>query len=182
MDIKFNPFPVLSTKRTYLRRLVMSDDKDLFLLRSIDSVNKFLLRKKYESIEDARKFILNIDKGIDANENILWAIVLEETDEFIGTICIWNILTAHYRAEIGFEIHPDFSRKGLMSEILPPVLQFGFEKMGLHSFAAVVSPDNAASIRLLEKNNFRREAFFKEDVFHNGKFIDTAVYSLLNKN
>jgi RimJ/RimL family protein N-acetyltransferase len=31
----------------------------------------------------------------------------------------------------------------------------------------------------LERNNFIREGFFKEDYFYDGNFLDTAVYSLI---
>jgi ribosomal-protein-alanine N-acetyltransferase len=51
--------------------------------------------------------------------------------------------------------------------------------MKLHSIEAHVNPNNIASIKLLEKNGFIREAYFKEDYFYDGKFLDTAVYSLL---
>ncbi len=51
--------------------------------------------------------------------------------------------------------------------------------MNLHSIEANVNPGNTASIKLLEKNNFTREAYFKENYFYDGKFLDTAIYSLL---
>ena len=35
---------------------------------------------------------------------------------------------------------------------------------------------------LLEKNKFVREAYFKEDFLQDGKFSDTAIYSLLKSN
>ncbi|MGE5859464.1 MAG: GNAT family N-acetyltransferase, partial [Ignavibacteria bacterium] len=58
-------------------------------------------------------------------------------------------------------------------------LNYGFKVMNLHSIEANVNPDNKASIRLLERNNFTREAYFKENYFYNGKFLDSAIYSLL---
>jgi ribosomal-protein-alanine N-acetyltransferase len=51
--------------------------------------------------------------------------------------------------------------------------------MDLHSIEAIVNPDNKASIKLLERNSFTREAYFKENYFYDGKFLDSAVYSLL---
>jgi len=35
---------------------------------------------------------------------------------------------------------------------------------------------------LLEKNGFTREGYFKENVYFNGKYLDTAIYSLINRN
>jgi len=78
-------------------------------------------------------------------------------------------------------LHPDFHGRGFMSEAMDVVLEYGFNKMKLHSIEAHVHPDNNASINLLQKKGFMKEAFFKENVFFNGKFSDTAVYSILNK-
>ena len=66
-----------------------------------------------------------------------------------------------------------------MQEPITVVLEYGFNVMKLHSVEALVNPNNIASIRLLEKNGFIREAYFKENYFYNGRFLDTAVYSLL---
>ncbi|MDO8550886.1 MAG: GNAT family protein [Ignavibacteria bacterium] len=52
--------------------------------------------------------------------------------------------------------------------------------MKLHSIEGTVNPNNLPSIKLLEKNNFIREAYFKENFYYNGKFLDTAIYSLIN--
>ena len=39
---------------------------------------------------------------------------------------------------------------------------------------------NTASRKLLERNNFVREAYHKENYYYNGKFLDSAIYSLIN--
>jgi ribosomal-protein-alanine N-acetyltransferase len=67
-----------------------------------------------------------------------------------------------------------------MQEALLKVINYGFKVINLHSIEANVNPGNAASIKLLEKNKFVREAYFKENYFYNGKFLDTVIYSLLN--
>jgi ribosomal-protein-alanine N-acetyltransferase len=51
--------------------------------------------------------------------------------------------------------------------------------MKLHSVEADVNPANQPSIKLLERNNFVREAYFKENYFYDGKFLDSAIYTLL---
>jgi ribosomal-protein-alanine N-acetyltransferase len=66
-----------------------------------------------------------------------------------------------------------------MSETLKTMLTFAFEQFGLHSISANVNPNNESSIRLLEKNNFVQEAYFKEDYFFDGKYIDSLIFSLL---
>ena len=67
-----------------------------------------------------------------------------------------------------------------MNEAMDIVLDYGINIMQLHSIEANVDPGNTASIKLLEKKGFVKEAHFKENLFYNGKFLDTAIYSLIN--
>jgi ribosomal-protein-alanine N-acetyltransferase len=67
-----------------------------------------------------------------------------------------------------------------MHEAIQAVLNYGFSELKLHSVEANINPVNEASRRLLEKNNFVKEAHFKENYYFNGSFSDSAVYSLIN--
>ena len=66
-----------------------------------------------------------------------------------------------------------------MQEAMEAVLLYGFQKMKLDSVEANVNPFNAASIKLLEKNGFVREGYFRGNYYYNGKFLDSAIYALL---
>ena len=64
-----------------------------------------------------------------------------------------------------------------MTEALQICLQYGFQKMKLHSVEANINPGNKASMQLLESAGFEKEAYFKENYFYNGKFSDSIIYS-----
>ena len=104
----FNPFPVLKTERLTLRQLVSSDANEIFALRSNDNVNKYLDRKPAKSIDDAKTFIETINKNIQRNDSIYWAITLTGTNKLIGTICLFNLSDDNFKAEIGYELLTDF--------------------------------------------------------------------------
>jgi Acetyltransferases, including N-acetylases of ribosomal proteins len=182
LTVNFNPFPVLSTDRLILRQVMQNDVNEIFFLRSDKRVLQFLAKDAAASIDVASLFIKNINELESNNDAITWGIALKNEEKLIGTICYWNITKEHYRAEIGYALHPDMQGKGIMLEAMSEVIKYGFENMKLHSIEANVDPNNASSIKLLEHNNFIREGLFKEDYFYNGKFFDTAVYSLLIKN
>ncbi len=177
---KFTPFPTLSTERLNLRQVEANDVEDIFLLRSDEGVMKFLDRPKAKTIEDARQLIKSIAEGIENSNAITWAISQKNDAQLIGTIGFWRIMEEHYRAEIGYLLHPDFQGKGIMQEALTKALDYGFRTLKLHSIEANINPNNVASIKLLERNRFVREAYFKENFFYAGKFLDTAIYSLIN--
>lgn len=178
--LNFHPFPDLSSERLALRQITLEDAKEIFFLRSDKQVLQFLDRDPITSNDDALQWIKMIDEGVKENQFIAWAISLKEDKTLIGTISFWNVKKEHYRAEIGYALHPAHQGKGLMQEAMTVVLDYGFKTMKLHSIEANVNPHNVPSIRLLERNNFVREAYHKEDYYYNGKFLDSAIYSLIS--
>ena len=179
LTVNFNPFPALSTDRLMLRQVTQNDVNEIFFLRSDKRVLQFLAKDPAVSTEEASLFIKKINELEENNDAVTWGITFKNEKKLIGTICYWNITKKHYRAEIGYALHPTLQGKGIMHEAMGEVIKYGFENMKLHSVEANVDPDNTASIKLLERNNFIREGLFKEDYFYNGNFFDTAVYSLL---
>jgi [ribosomal protein S5]-alanine N-acetyltransferase len=181
LTVNFHPFPVLSTERLILRRVSQNDVNEIFFLRSDNRVLKYLAKEPAKSISEASLFIKKINELENNNDGITWGIVLKKEEKLAGTICYWNITKEHYRAELGYALHPDLHGKGIMQEAVSEILAYGFTIMKLHSVEARVDPLNGSSIKLLERNNFIREGHFKEDYFYNGKFLDTAVYSLIQE-
>lgn len=179
LEIDFSQFPEIVTERLILRRIVDTDAEAFFVLRSDERVMQYIDRPRAQSIEDALDFITRVNKGIENNEGINWAICLKDVPAPVGVISFWRIIKEHYRAEVGYMLSPDFQGKGIMQEALVAILNYGFGKMGLHSVEANVNPANEASIKLLEKNGFQREAYFRENFYYNGRFLDSAIYCLL---
>lgn len=155
-DRNFKPFPVLKTERLTLRQLVSCDADEIFALRSNDNVNKYLDRKPSKSIDDAKTFIQTINKNIQRNDSIYWAITLTGIDKLIGTICLFDFSDDNLKAEIGYELLPNFQRKGIMQEAASKVLDFGIQHIGLNLIAAYTHSENQNSTRLLEKFNFKK--------------------------
>ncbi|MGE5106271.1 MAG: GNAT family N-acetyltransferase [Sphingobacteriales bacterium] len=182
LELNFNPFPVLETERILLRQLAMDDADEIYFLRSDETVMQYLQKEPAKNKTEAEEFISRINESVANNEAIMWAIALKEKPSLcIGTICYWNIRKEHYRAEIGYVLHPGYWKKGIMKEVITKIIDYGFSSMQIHSIDAVINPNNIASAALLESIGFNKEAHFKEDFFFRDKFWDTLVYSLLNK-
>jgi ribosomal-protein-alanine N-acetyltransferase len=75
----------------------------------------------------------------------------------VGTICYFNFSSDQPTAEVGYELHPSHQHKGIMQEALTTVLHYGFRVLQLKSVTAFPTVDNVSSIRLLERNGFKRE-------------------------
>lgn len=180
LQFNFDPFPIILTDRLKLRAINLTDSQEIFALRSDVEVLKYLDRPAAKFLEEAIEFIQKNIEQLRTNDGISWAITLKEKPELIGTIGFWKIDKEHHRAEIGYMLFTAQQQKGLMQEAITAVLQYGFNTMHLHSVEANVNPDNAASKKLLLKNNFVQEAYFRENYYFESKFLDSAIYSLLH--
>lgn len=180
LEINFNPFPELITERLLLRRVTNNDIDDLFELRSNEDVMKYIEIGRALSKNDAVIHFNKIEEALVTNSGISWAISFREnTGKLIGVIGLWRLIKEHYRAEIGYTLHPDFWKKGIMREAIKAVMLYGFSSMKLHSIEAQINPENTASAKLLETMGFIKEGHFKENYFSEGIFSDTIVYSKL---
>jgi len=181
-EINFTPFPQLSTDRMILRKINADDAEQIFKMRSDENVMKYIGKKPMVSIEEANSLIALFNDSIDRNAGITWAMTLKENPEvLIGTIGLWRLIKEHFRAEIGYMLMPAYWRKGYTKEGVIKMIDFGFNELGLHSIEGRITPLNLGSAGILESAGFVKEAHFKEDFFFNGKFGDTAIYSILNK-
>ena len=176
-ELNFDPFPVLETERLILRKISIDDAKDVFLLRTNEEAMKYINKPKLLSIDDAKEII----KKMNDPDRIQWGITLKTSDIIIGTIGYHRIEKEHYRAEIGYMLHPQYWNTGLMSEAIAKVITYGCNEMKLHSMEAIINPGNTISRKILQKFNFSKEAYFKENFFFEGKFYDSEVYSLVKK-
>ena len=178
LQLNFHPFPNLTTERLVLRQLNHGDDNEIFSIRSDDRVNKFLDRPKCTTIEEAREFIEKINNGINNNDSIYWVITFKNDNKLIGTICFWNISKEHYKAETGFELHPDFQGKGIMQEALSKIIQFGFSVLQLKMIEGWTNTGNIRSMKILEKNNFKRDTDAENKNKGKEELVNMVIYSL----
>lgn len=167
-NINFTFFPELSAGSYKLRELREADKNEIFILRSDEKILRYLDIKKAESTDDALDFIKMIREGIYSGASFYWAISVPENDRLIGTICFWNFSEDKLKAEIGFALLPEFHGRGVMQTVIPVVLTYGFEKLGLKIIEGEAAPGNIKSIRLMEKFGFT--PFLERE--------NTLVYSL----
>lgn len=177
----FLPFHNLESERLLLRQITNNDIQEVFELRSNPETMKFIPRPLVTNMDEAYEHIKMIQDKIETNEGINWAVTLKGEGKLIGIVGHYRIKWEHFRSEIGYMIAPEHSGKGIITEVVQLLIDYGFNHMKMHSLEAVIDPENHASARVLEKNNFVKEAHFIENEFYNGKFLDAAVYSLLNK-
>lgn len=181
-DIHFEKFPQLESERLIFRAFTIKDAVDIQSIRSNDLVMSYMDSGYHKTIADSENFIL---KNLERYQNkigLFWAIIVKEENKFVGDFAFWNISRENHRAEIGYTLKPEFWNKGYMTETLTRLIDFGFKNLNLHSFEAEINPKNENSERALVKIGFQKEAYFKENRYFNGAYLDSEIYSLLEED
>lgn len=174
-------FKLINTQQLALRKInaevlnyvyLHLSDEELISFLGVNSIHELTLEKE--------KF----KKGlVTHNKKFLYFHLIEnKTKKVIGWCGYHTWYTDHQRAELGYGIyHEKWKQKGLMSEALGPIIAFGFNQMNLHRIEAFIGPSNIASLKLISKFNFTKEGELREHYFHNNRYENSVVYSLLKK-
>ena len=178
----FKTFPELESKRLRFRKIYLNDANEIFLIRSNNEVMKYMDVPRHHSINDSERLIETAEESYKKETGINWAIIEKDSNSFIGYIGFIRIFSEHCRAEIGYVLKPEYWGKGYMFETINKIVRFGFKEMNLHSIEANVNPLNERSQKVLERVGFKREAHFRENYLFDGKFLDSVIFSLLEKD
>lgn len=163
----------LETERLTLNYIDEAHTEDILRIRSNEVTNQYVKRKSPKTNYDALEFILHIKKETLNKEVAFWGISYKDFWNFIGTICLWNFSPDKKTAEVGYELLPDYHRKGIMSEALSAVLDYGFNDLQLQEIIAITNQFNESSKRLLLKHNFILQEDQKDE-----ESPDNIIFSL----
>ncbi|MDB9961314.1 GNAT family N-acetyltransferase [Oceanihabitans sp.] len=163
----------MQTQRLALH-VINADDVDIIYdLRSNAEVQKYIQRDPFTKTEHAEAQIKKVLDLQNNQEAVTWIIKLKSDSKKVGSICFWNFSSDRKSAELGYDLLPSFHNKGIMSEVIKVILDFGFKTLHLSKVEAYTSKYNKSSIALLEKHKFE----FQADKFDKG-YPDNVIYSL----
>lgn len=167
----------LETDRLILKEINESHVEDILRIRSHEVTNQFVRRNSPKNNYEALDFILSIQKKTANKETVYFGISYKNQSNLMGTICLWNFSEDRKTAEVGYELLPDYHRKGIMSESLQAVLEYGFSQLNLQQVLAFTNKFNENSKGLLLKHHFVLE----EGRIDEG-FPENLVFSLKKGN
>jgi [ribosomal protein S5]-alanine N-acetyltransferase len=172
-------FPILETKRLKLIEITHQHVDYLYEILSLEEVTRYYGTNRFTLPVEASRLIDMFHKNLLDKRGIRWGIKVKENQKIIGTVGLNGLQLKNKRAEIGYELHPDYWRMGLSSEAIKEVIRFSFTQLDLYRIGAVVYPENEASINLLLNLSFTKEGLLRGYINQNEQFHDTYVLSLL---
>ncbi|MBO5306177.1 MAG: GNAT family N-acetyltransferase, partial [Clostridia bacterium] len=100
----------------------------------------------------------------------------------IGTCGFTRFHFPHDCGEVGYVINPSYRDRGIATEALARVMEFGFERLGLHRIEAKYMLGNEASRRVMEKVGMRFEGVNYGGMKIKGIYRDIGTCAILAEN
>jgi RimJ/RimL family protein N-acetyltransferase len=142
---------VLGTARLNLRWLEPGDAPFIVELLNQPTFLEFIGDRGVRNLEDARKYIREGPGQSYAEHGFgLYLAELKDDRKPIGMCGLLKRETLD-DVDLGFALMPQYWGQGYAFEAAAAVLAHGREAFALERIVAITSPDNEASIRLLEK-------------------------------
>ena len=152
---------ILETERAILREVTEDDATFILDLLNQPTFIKYIGDRNVRSVEQAREYIESRFAGSYKQFGFgMWAVELK-TDKVPVGICGFVRRETLPDADIGFAFLPQFCRKGYAFETAAATMRYGREKLNLKRVLAITSPNNEASVKLLEKLDFKFERSIK---------------------
>lgn len=152
---------IFETPRILVRALRTSDLNDFNDLQSNPRVMQFTSGEAM-SLEENRAELQKLILAYSQQDNTFWVWAMEHKAEasLIGTCAL--ILNEADEYEIGFRIREKYWGRGLGKEVAAPLLQHGFQAMGLEKIYGYVDKENVASMKILERFMTFEKEYFNE--------------------
>jgi len=171
-----NKLTSIKTPRLLLREIIPDDIQDIFIgLSNPDVIKHYGI--SFDSLEATKEQMIWFNDPAQC----WWAICSQDNSIFYGAGGLNQILSEHKKAEIGLWLLPQFWGRGIMTEAMPLICDFGFQQLGIHRIEGFVETDNFNCKQAMARLDFKYEGTMKDCEFKNGKFISVDIYAKLGE-
>ena len=136
---------------------------------------------KPQTPQDEEKWLKKLSENSDTD--IVFAIILVDTDEIIGVMGLHHIDHVSGIASTGAFIgRKDLWNKGYGTEAKMLVLEYAFNTLGLRRIESSVYDFNTRSAACLKKCGYFAEGIRKARKWRNGRFVDEHMFVIFRDN
>lgn len=182
MDYTGVYMPTIQTERLRLRKLTMRDAQDIYLYSQDPLVAKYVLWEAMTSPAEAKNYIRYMLRKYRLGEPASWGIEWTATGRIIGTIGFMWIQRENASAEVGYSLNRTFWNRGIMTEALSALIEYGFRGMNLNRIEAQHETENPASGAVMRKCGMIPEGTLRQRMMNKGRFVDVNLYAILRQD
>jgi ribosomal-protein-alanine N-acetyltransferase len=152
-----------------IERLLL-DNRDW--LRPWEATNPYA-PLSFEMRPVVRTLLRNYDLGVGI------PLVIEMDGVLVGQLNVSNIAYGSmHSATLGYWVSPAVAGRGVTPTAVALITDYLFGRLGLHRVAIEIRPENAASLRVVEKLGFRYEGLIKGHMHINNDWRDHYLFGL----
>lgn len=159
----------LVTKRLVLRAARQGDLMDLHAIFSDPRAMRYWSTLPHDSPARTQE---NLDRLIAHADGLLTYFVIEKDGRVIGTAGM------HHADEVGFILHPDYWRQGIISEAMGAIIPHLFAVTDHAQLTADADPRNSASVGILKSLGFKETHRAERTFCINGEWSDSVYFAL----
>jgi RimJ/RimL family protein N-acetyltransferase len=108
---------------------------------------------------DSARALLELYNG--SEDFVQLAIADAQTDDFLGTVILFNVARHEARCEVGFWLHPEGRGRGAATAAVSLLCDWAVREWGIERFDAHSDIDNPGAHAVLERNGFSREGVLR---------------------
>jgi [ribosomal protein S5]-alanine N-acetyltransferase len=172
-------FTTIETRRLVLRPLAISDAPAIYAYQSDAEVYRYMSPEPPASADAVAEPIGGWLALPVEDRRPCWVIVLREVDCVVGTISFNQLDRKNSNGQLGYEVAREQWGKGIGTEAVRAVLNYGFGTMGLNRIAGYCWEGNVASRRVMEKAGMTYEGTLRQLRYAKGAYRDMRFYSVL---
>ncbi len=159
-----------------LCNLQASDLEALCRWRNHPQVSRFLANR-VKTHDQAMAWFRRITGD---SKNLLKGIMVDA--QLIGYVIVEDVDVLNGKCEVAIVIgDPNWWGKGIGKTVVAELLQYCFDKLGLHRVLAVIARGNVRSEALFKHLGFTHEGTLREATLIDGEHVDLLCYSLLKR-
>lgn len=166
-------------ERIYLRPITEADTDMVLEWRNSRAVVENFIYRKPVTRDGHLNWLKNkVDKGL-----VHQFIICDNVEDTpYGCVYLQNFDEENNKAESGIFLGNTNRRSGIGTEAESLILEYCFDKLELHKVTARVLSYNEASLRLHEKAGYKKEAYLKDELYIDGKYVDLVLYGIVNSD
>jgi ribosomal-protein-alanine N-acetyltransferase len=154
------------TKRLILRSITLDDVQDFYELDSNPKVHEFLGKNPVKHIDECKTYITTVLEEYKAYGTSRMAIILKDTNEFIGWAGVRFEQTVRKEFDyydVGYRLKEQFWGKGYATEAAIASLDYGFNQLNLKEICGAAEANHTASNYILKKIGMQPSGTFEYD-------------------
>ena len=171
-------FPTLATRRLKLRAFAARDLAGLHACFGDEQAMRYWNAPASKSEAQTERWLKYLAKTTSPFDHLAWAVAEKRSDRCIGMVNYHHREARNQKLEIGYIVMPAQQGRGFGTEAVAALVEYCLGSLAVHRIEALIHPDNAASLRLVERLGFRCEGGPLRDYWRKGDgYMSVMMYA-----